>query len=385
MTKTKLMELRAEKVEAMQNIVETRGENMDADTLDVVKDFKEEIALIDNKLDAIAELRSVAVAAAKPVEVKMEVRENIIQKEFRNYLTGSIDKKEYEKRTNTVATHGANVVPEVFLKNLQEKILEKGNLYASTAKITTADNGEILIPTIDDTASEASWLTEGATINTADFVTGKLAMNAYKLATGISVSRELLEDSFFNIESYIANAFGERFARTIEKGILYGTGTSQMTGLMEAAGTSSQDSQNAGEIKIVDLETMVYALQSSQRAGSCFYVSDNAMLALSLEVDTTGRKLLQATAGATAADKVKHFVAGFEVKVNEELPDVATGSESVFFGNISKYLVRNVSGIRITRDDYTGMSEDEVNFYATARLDGKVISVNDSFVKLITA
>lgn len=376
--------IRQEKVDAITDIVETRGSEMTEDSLSVVEGFKAEITEIDNKIKGQELMRSVALTNAKPA-TKQVIKEDTMKVEFRNFLTGEISKREFEKRTGTVAVNGVNVVPEVFLKELNEKILERGNLYSATKKLTTADNGEILIPTIDDTANAGAWLGEGDTIAKADFTTGKLALNAYKLATGISVSRELLEDAFFNVESYIAKSFGERLARTIEIGILDGTGTGQMTGLLDAAGTQTYTSATAGVVTIEDIEKAIYKLSSSQRQGAVIYVSDDAFMNLSLEVDSTGRKLLQTAAGATAADPVKSYIAGYEVQVQEGLAAVANGSESVFIGDMSKYVIRNVSGFRITRDDFSAMAADEVNFYCTMRLDGKVLSVNDSFVKIVTS
>lgn len=380
-----LNKMRDEKVAAIKDIVETRGAEMTADSLAVVEGFKLEIAELDNKIKGQEVLRSVALANAKPVEVKAEIAKVSIEKEFRSFLKGDISKRDYEKRTATVGVNGVNVVPEVFLKELNEKILERGNLYPATKKLVTADNGEVLIPLIDDTANSAGWVSEGGTINKADFATSKLAMNSYKLGTGISVSRELMEDTFFNVESYIAVAFAERLARTIETGILLGTGVGQMSGILGDAGTKVYASIASGVVTIADLEASIYELQSSSRVGGKFYVSDDLFKDLSLEVDSTGRKLLQTLAGSTAADPVKSYIAGYEVIIVEGLVDVSVGSKSAFFGKIENYMVRNVSGFRITRDDYTAMSEDEVNFYCTMRLDGKVIAANDTFVAIETA
>ena len=138
-------------------------------------------------------------------------------------------------------------------------------------------------------------------------------------------------------------------------------------------------------VSIVDIQTAIYELQPTARKNVVVYVSDDLMKNLSLEVDTVGRPLLQSQAGATPADPVRHFISGMPVKVNYELPDVTASSESCFIGNPKKYTVRNVKAMDFERDPYTGMSTQIVKYHAHMRLDGKITTVNDSFVKIVTA
>ena len=129
----------------------------------------------------------------------------------------------------------------------------------------------------------------------------------------------------------------------------------------------------------------IYELQPSSRKNAVIYVSDDLMKRLSLETDSTGRPLLQTNASATPADGIKHSIGGVPVEVNYSLDDVTTGSVSAIIGNPKAYMIRNVQGFQIKRDEYTDMSTGMVNFYCSARLDGKIINVNDSFVKVVTA
>jgi HK97 family phage major capsid protein len=71
--------------------------------------------------------------------------------------------------------------------------------------------------------------------------------------------------------------------------------------------------------------------------------------------------------------------------VNYGLGAVATGSVSAIIGDPKAYMIRNVQGFQIKRDEYSNSSTGMVNFYCSARLDGKIINVNDSFVKIVTA
>ena len=375
---------REEKVNAMASIVAERGENMDDIALASIKTFKADVASIDKQIEAINELRSVALEAGKPVEKKELDAKAELRKAFGDYSRGKITGREYEMRANTVGANG-DVVPDEFLKELQETILEYGMLNASARHITTADNGTLSIPVINDTANSGVWTAESGAITKADFVTSTRQMNAHKVATGIEVSSELIEDAYFNLESYIAQALGVRLSRAIEDAIVNGTGTGQPEGILSFTGTKSATSAVAGVVDSTDLITAVFDLQPIARVGAKIYVSDDLMKNLTLETDADGRPLLQQSAGATPADPVQMTLNGYPVVVNYELADVADASESAFIGNMDNYMVRDVRNIKVSRDEFSSMANDMVSFYATARLDGKVISANDSFVKVVTA
>ena len=375
---------RKSKEDAMASIVATRGETMDDEALAAMKTFKSEISKIDKQVEAINELRSVALEAGKPVAVKAVEAKDELRQAFADYSRGKITGKEYELRANTVGANG-DVVPDDFLKELQETILEYGMLNASARHLSTEDNGTLSIPVINDTANAGVWTAESGAITKADFVTSTKQMGAYKVATGIEVSTELINDSFFNLESYVAGALGTRLARSIESAIVTGSGTGQPLGILVDASTGSYGSAVAGVVDSTDLITAVFDLQPSSRTGANIYVSDDLMKNLTLETDSTGRPLLQTQSGATPADPVKQTLNGYPVIVNYELAAVGTGSESAFIGNMDNYLVRDVRNITVKRDEYSGMANDMVSFYATARLDGKVISANDAFVKVVTA
>ena len=383
--KADLQAKRLELENAMKSIVENRAESIDDTALATIDSLKQDMVQIDREIRAIDELRSVAISAGKPVEAKALDAKTELRSAFGGYLRGKVAMKDLEKRAVTVGANGADIVPEDFLRELQETILEYGVLGGSVRHITTADNGELLIPVVDDTANAGAWVGEAGAITKADFATSNITMNAYKLATGIEVSTELLEDSFFNVESYIAKALGERLARTREAAFVNGDGASKPLGILADPKTVSTTSAAAGVVDSTDILTSIYKLDPSQRAGAVIYVSDDLMKDLSLETDTTGRPLLQAQAGATPADPVKNTLGGYPIVVNYELALVAASSESCFIGNPSSYMVRDIRNVTIKRDDYTGMGSDMISFFATQRLDGKTVKANNAFCKIITA
>ena len=100
------------------------------------------------------------------------------------------------------------------------------------AKIATS-NGERKIPLVASHGT-ASWVDEEGLIEDSDEAFTQKSLNAYKAATTIKVSSELLNDSVFNVEAYIANEFGRRIGALEEEAFLTGDGTLKPTGLLHA-------------------------------------------------------------------------------------------------------------------------------------------------------
>lgn len=383
-TKKELEALKAEKVKQMETLVNERGSNMDQETLATVKTMKQEIEQIDLNLDAIEQIRSVAVENTKPTTQKEVDAKVAFRSTFVQYLRGAVDNATLEKRIMQAGTAGSGLetVPDEFYRTLLDKILEYGMLFSDANVLTTANHGDLLIPMADDTGNAGVWTAEGGTITPEDFVTSQVTMKAYKVSTAIIVSTELLEDAFFDIEAYVAGALGVRLARTFESAFINGDGTGKPLGIIADTATVGVVAGADNVVDDVDMLGMIYALTPAMRIGAVFYVSDSQMKAMDSWVDTAGRPLLQPQASATQGTAVLMTFKGYPARINNELGDaVTTGDTPAIFGNPQNYWIRNIRNITVKRSDELYALTDEVLFTATTRLDGKPVSPNPAFSK----
>ena len=102
-------------------------------------------------------------------------------------------------------SEGGFLAPDEFEKMLIES-LEEQNIFRQIANIITTSSGDKKIPVVAGKGT-ASWVDEEGVIPESDDSFGQVSIGAYKLATMIKVSEELLNDSVFNLESYIAKEF----------------------------------------------------------------------------------------------------------------------------------------------------------------------------------
>ena len=381
MTLAEFKAKRAELLAEMQNIVDTRSDNMDDTTLNTVKTLKDEIKGIDGSIDAIETLRS--TIKGDVVETPSVTDDAEQRSQFDAFMRGKSDAKEIQLRSmmSGASAKGAETVPDDFLRELFKKISEFGSISQDARHITTGDHGELTLPIVDDTANAGVWTAEGADITKVDFATSKLTLNSFKVATGIQVSTEFLEDAFFNVEGYISEIFAERLGKTLETAYIDGSGTGQPTGVATNSASVTDVSFGAGTPPtIAEVQASLKLVQPSQRMGMKIYASDATIAGWQVEKDTNGRPLLQAQGVATDANAVQYSISGYPVVPNYTLKEASAGDIAVLIGNMKNYIIRDIRSLTIKRDDYTDMGKDMVNFYCTMRVDANVINPNKCFV-----
>ena len=94
----------------------------------------------------------------------------------------------------------------------------------SLCTIIRTESGDRKIPIVASHGT-ASWVEEEGQIPESDDAFGQISIGAHKVATMIKVSDELLQDSVFDVESYIASEFARRIGAAEEDAFINGNGT----------------------------------------------------------------------------------------------------------------------------------------------------------------
>ena len=123
----------------------------------------------------------------------------------RAFWNGMRNKMSYEvQNALSIGTdsEGGYLVPDEYEKKLVQA-LEDEVFFRSLANVIKTSSGDRKIPIVTS-KGEAAWIDEGGQFPESDDSFGQTSIGAYKLATMIKVSDELLNDSVFNIENYIS-------------------------------------------------------------------------------------------------------------------------------------------------------------------------------------
>ncbi|WP_346914227.1 phage major capsid protein [Clostridium sp.] len=266
-------------------------------------------------------------------------------------------------------SEGGFLAPDEFEKILIES-LEEQNIFRQLANIITTSSGDKKIPVVAGKGT-ASWVDEEGIITESDDSFGQVSIGAYKLATMIKVSEELLNDSVFNLESYIAKEFARRIGAKEEEAFFIGDGTGKPTGIFNATGGAQLGvtAASATAITLDEIMDLFYSLKSPYRKNSVFVMNDATVKAIRKLKDGNGQYIWQPSITAGTPDTILNR----PVKTSAYVPTIASSAKSIAFGDFSYYWVADRQGRAFKRLNELYAATGQVGFMATQRVDGKLI------------
>ena len=390
-----------ELVEAMEAIIQGAKVEDDRDlTEEEVARYEElEGQLIQAR--RAKEVRSRHDNYVKPVRTDLHVNmavssdEDKHERAFEQYLRtgGDVNRgfdptslAEFRAQSEGTNTAGGYLVPAGFRAKLIERMKQYGGIAEVAETITTTEGNTVAYPTIDDTANVGEIVAEGGTFAAgADLVFGTRSLTAYKYMAGgagnlpLKVSWELLQDSAFDVASFVARKLGERIARLQAVHWATGTGSGQPQGLVTPITTSG----TIGTIAYADLLATVQFLDPAYRANARWVMNDATWATILGLVDTTGRPIVNA-AGESIAGRPggEMTLLGYPVTIDQAMPSKATGAKYIAFGDIREaYVIRRVKDVTLVTLNELYAANGQTGFMAWARADGAVQNVNAVVVR----
>jgi HK97 family phage major capsid protein len=207
-----------------------------------------------------------------------------------------------------------------------------------------------------------------------------LSFPAAELYAMPAATQVLLDDAYADVDEWLADEVETAFSAQESTAFVSGTGSNQPKGFLTA--TKAADASHAwGDIgflitgadgafassnpadRIIDL---VYALKSQFRANARFVMNRKTLAAVRKLKDGDDNYLFSPGSAGEAAT-----VLGYPVTELEDMPDIATNSYSIAFGDFRRgYLIVDRQGSRVLRDPYS--QKPYVLFYTTKRVGGGV-------------
>ena len=266
-------------------------------------------------------------------------------------------------------SEGGYLVPDEFERTLVEA-LEEENIFRQLATIITTSSGDRKIPVVA-TKGTASWVDEEGVIPEADDAFGQVSIGAYKLATMIKVSEELLNDSVFNLAQYIAKEFARRIGAKEEEAFFVGDGTGKPTGIFNATGGAGVGvtTASATAITIDEIMDLFYSLKSPYRKNAVFITNDATVKTIRKLKDGNGQYLWQPSVTAGQPDTILNR----PLKTSTYVPGIASAAKTIAFGDFGYYWVADRQGRAFQRLNELYAATGQVGFKATQRVDGKLI------------
>ena len=266
-------------------------------------------------------------------------------------------------------SEGGYLVPDEYERTLVEA-LEEENIFRQMAKVIKTSSGDRKIPVVASKGT-ASWIDEEGAYPESDDSFGQVSIGAYKLGTMIKVSEELLNDSVFDLQSYISREFARRIGAKEEEAFFTGDGKGKPLGVLAATGGAETGvtAASATAVTADELMDLYYSLKSPYRKKSVWVLNDSTIKAIRKLKDNNGQYLWQPSLTAGAPD----MILGRPIKTSAYMPAIAAGAKTIAFGDFSYYWIADRQGRSFKRLNELFAATGQVGFLASQRVDGKMI------------
>ena len=350
-----------------------------------------EVSLESRKMRVKDEGKTIEETEERSDQEKSEKR---YQEAFRNWAVNGeircskedldiLDKRDKESRAmgTGTGTSGGYLAPTTMAGKVEEALKFLGGVRSGANVITTENGNTINYPTMDDTNNIGELIGENPAgeTNKQDITFGNKQIGAFTYSSkAIVVSNELLQDSGFDLEGYIAKVAAQRIFKITNLHFTIGDGTNKPKGVVLDA---TQGLVAAGTAVITgdELLKLYHKVDVNYRTNGKWMFNDTTLLAIRLLKDSDGNSIWQKGLSDGEPDKIL----GKPYIINNDMPDIGASAKSILFGDIEKYLIRDVSNATLKRLDQIAGLQNQTVFVLFSRHDGKLIDAGTKPIKYI--
>lgn len=289
--------------------------------------------------------------------------------------------------TTTGSQGGFSVSSPVVASEVVGLIKGYGWMRVVAQEMSSDVGSDLNVPTSDGTAEVGEIVTQNSSATLQDPSFATVPVNTFKFGSKIfTVPIELLQDSAVDIVDFIGQRGRERIGRMQNQKFTVGTGTGEPTGLVTAAsvgkvGTTGQT------LTIVydDLADMIDSVDEGflgmpsktpdPNAVAPGWMFSQTMRKVVRKVkDTAGRPIWTPSYDDGFTEGTRAQLLDYPVYINNDMPVPAANAKSLAFGNLNKYVVRDVLDVMFLRfDDSAFMTKGQVGFAMFMRSGGNLL------------
>ncbi len=301
-----------------------------------------------------------------------------IEREQRMVLERGMRIEERAALGTTSGAVGGYLIPQGFADVLTRARLQFGGmLKAGTRKFNTDTGNPLPIPMVNDTGNAGALLTENTQITEQEPVFTTKTLNAYTFTSKlILISWQMLQDSYFDLPSFIASIAGERLGRVENTYLTSGTGAGQPQGILTGATAGvTAAAGNTTAITYLNLLAMQHAVDPAYRDGAEWMFHDSSLRAIRALMDAQGRPLWNP--GYDLGQNIGGMppsILNAPYTINQDMPVMAPNAKSVLYGDFSNYWIRSVKDNTLIRLEERYADYLQTGFFVFERLDGTLVN-----------
>lgn len=319
------------------------------------------------------------------VNVERDAKVIVDEKEFRlteafaTYLRDpavNVDHKTRAVLNTLVNAEGGYLVPEVFMTNIIDKLLEKSVMRQNATVVRTTSTTNI---PLGDGRPTFAIIAENGAYPQTDASFGQAVLGAFKIGGIIKASDELIQDAFTNIEAYITKLSVEGIADAEEVYFTTGTGTGQAQGIVTGSELGKTTVATAA-VTLDEVIDLIYSVKAVYRMNSKLMMNSQTEKAIRKLKDTNGQYLWAPSLVAG----IPNTFDGYPIIINEKMASIGTGNKFMLFGDFMYYQIADRGQMAIKRLDEKYADAGQIGYRIDKRADARLI-VTEAVKHMINA
>lgn len=361
-----LIEQRAEMVEEMKSITEKADTEKRAFSEDEDARFDElegKVKSLDKTIDKMDRARNMKLNVTNAEKDPENEGNNLEERAFAAYIRGEALKE----RADVNLTTGENgaVIPSTIAQKIIKKVVDICPIYQLATRYNVG--GTLSIPYYDEETQkiEMAYSTEFQELESTSGKFKSIELKGFLAGCLSKVSKSLVNNSQFDIVSFVVTAMAEAISRWIEKELLNGTADkiTAMGGVkqkVDAEAATVVTSDN-----LIDLQELV---PDVYQAAAIWIMNKKTRTAIRKMKDNDGNYILN----KDATSRWGYTLFGKDVYTSDSMSEMAAGKTSIFYGDMSGLAVKlseDVS-IEVLREKYA--TQHAIGVVGWIEIDSKV-------------
>lgn len=370
-----LRETRAEKVEDLKLLYA----KLEAENRAVTEEEEKQIGAIQDEIDQIDKTIDILEKMKERLAETNKGKEEVIDKEedeegeqraqeeekmFAEYLRGVVN-GELRADTNMTLTDNGAVIPETIANRIIEKVYDICPILEKATKYNVKGNLTIPYYPVDANNIEMAYAEEFKELESDVGKFGNITLKGFLAGALTKVSRSLINNSQFDIVSFVVDHMAFTYARWAEKELLNGTEDKieGLSGVDQGVTATSQTKVTADEL--IDLQD---SIKDAFQQGAIWVMSSKTRTAIRKLKDGNGRYLLQDDISAPFGKTLL----GKPVYVSDNMPEMAASARAIYYGDMSGLAVKMTEEfeIQVLREHFA--TQHAVGVVGWTEMDAKV-------------
>lgn len=342
-----LRETRAEKVEELKLLYATLESEERAITEDEEKraeSINDEIKRIDktivilNEMKKNIEERGEREEPEDDPEKKEEKRAEDEERAFADYIRGVVTDE--HRAENLTKTDNGALIPQTIANKIIKKVYDISPILEKTTKYNV--KGELKIPKYKAEADNIvmSYSNEFTELEAKAGEFETISLTGYLAGVLSLISNSLINNSQFDIVSFVIDQMAYNVSRFIEKELLIGT-DNKIEGLKGVSLTTT--AAKATVIKADELIDLQDSIKDAFQQNAMWIMNSKTRTAIRKLKDNNGRYLLQDDVNSPFGKTLL----GKPVYCSDNMPELAASTTTIYYGDMSGLAVKIVEALEI--------------------------------------